>query len=95
LIDNSYESNSLYKALLLQDPLMAHDDGNSWLTNKLTCNIYFTSCLLLCIFDGLIVTYTLLTKFGCGEQSDGPCFEKLLKSSLVIAKDSYEATITL
>jgi len=27
LIDNSHESNSLYKTLLLQEPLMAHDDG--------------------------------------------------------------------
>jgi len=28
LIDNPYESNSLYKALLLQEPLMAYDDGS-------------------------------------------------------------------
>ena len=27
LIDNPHESNSLNKALLLQEPLMAHDDG--------------------------------------------------------------------
>jgi len=27
LIDNPHESNSLYKALLLQELLMAHDDG--------------------------------------------------------------------
>jgi len=27
LTDNPRESNSFYKALLLQDPLIAHDDG--------------------------------------------------------------------
>ena len=27
LYDNPHESNSLYLALLLQKPLMAHDDG--------------------------------------------------------------------
>jgi len=26
-MDNPHKSNSLYKALLLQEPLMAHDDG--------------------------------------------------------------------
>jgi len=27
LFDNPHESNCLYLALLLQEPLMAHDDG--------------------------------------------------------------------
>ena len=36
LLNNSHESNSLYLALLLQEPLMAHDDGSSTLTSSLT-----------------------------------------------------------
>jgi len=69
--------------------------SNSLLINNLTCNDYFISYLLTCSFNELLVTYTLLIKFWCGEQSYGPYFEKLLKPILVIAKDLCEATITL
>ena len=55
--------------------------SNSSLANKLICDDYFTSYLLTCSFDGLIVAYTLLIKLWCEEQSYGPYFEKLLESS--------------
>ena len=54
LFDNPHESNSLGLALLLQEPLMAHDDGsnsNFLTTNKLTL-LY---SMLTFSFDGLSV----------------------------------------
>ena len=90
------------KALLLQEPLMAHDDGFNTLTflisDPLTCNVFFISCLPLTSFDDLIVPCNLL----CGMYVLFECRRIILcamlcivswSQGLVMAKDPCEATI--
>ena len=66
LYDNPHESNSLVLALLLLEPLMAHDDGSN--SNFLTSNkLTLLYSMLTFSFDGLSVAWTCFVELGCDE----------------------------